>query len=63
MSAKTLYTTREVSELAARYGRPVTQEYVRRLCKAGKIEAIHPARDWIITASETMRWLAGWLKG
>jgi len=62
MTNKMIYTTRELAELAAEYGRPVTQEYIRRLCKAGRIEAIRPSRDWLITASEAMRWLAGWLR-
>jgi hypothetical protein len=62
VSEKTIYTTRELAELAAQYGRPVTQEYIRRLCKVGRIEAIRPARDWLIPASEATRWLAGWLK-
>jgi len=62
MKDKTIYTTRELADLAAQYGRPVTQEYVRRLCKAGRIQAIRPSRDWLISASEAMRWLASWLK-
>ena len=62
MTEKTLYTTRDLAELAAQYGRPVTQEYVRRLCKAGRIEATLLSRDWLIPASEAMRWLASWLK-
>jgi hypothetical protein len=60
---KTIYTTRELAEMAAEFGRPVTQEYIRRLCKTGKIEAMRPSRDWLIAASEATRWLAGWLKG
>jgi len=62
MTNKTIYTTKELSDLAAEYGRPVTQEYIRRLCKEGRIEAIRPSRDWLIAASEATRWLAGWLK-
>jgi hypothetical protein len=62
MKDKTIYTTRELAELAAQYGRPVTQEYIRRLCKSGKIEAMRPSRDWLVAASEAMRWLASWLK-
>ena len=63
MRNKTIYTTRELAEMAAEFGRPVTQEYIRRLCKTGKIEAMRPSRDWLIAASEATRWLAGWLKG
>lgn len=63
MRDKTIYTTKEVADLAAQYGRSVTQEYIRRLCKTGRIQAIRPSRDWLIAASEAMRWLASWLKG
>lgn len=62
MANKTIYTTKELADLAAEYGRPVTQEYIRRLCKTGRIEAIRPSRDWLVTASEATRWLASWLK-
>ena len=62
MRDKAIYTTKEVSDLAAQYGRPVTQEYIRRLCKTGRIQAVRPSRDWLISASEAMRWLASWLK-
>jgi hypothetical protein len=62
MTNKTIYTTRELADLAAEYGRPVTQEYIRRLCKSGRIEAIRPARDWLVSASEATRWLAEWLR-
>jgi excisionase family DNA binding protein len=60
---KSFYSTRELAEMAAERGRPVTQEYVRRLCKAGKIAAHQPGRDWIIPASEAKRWLETWLQG
>jgi excisionase family DNA binding protein len=63
MRDKTIYTTKDVADLAAQYGRPVTQEYIRRLCKSGRIQAVRPSRDWLIAASEAMRWLASWLKG
>jgi hypothetical protein len=59
---KTIYTTRELAEMAAEFGRPVTQEYIRRLCKVGRIQAMRPSRDWLIAASEATRWLAGWLR-
>jgi hypothetical protein len=63
MAGKTIYTTRELAELAAKRGRPVTQEYVRQKCKDGTIKADQPGRDWLISAREAIAWLEKWLQG
>ena len=61
MSDKARYTTRELADLAAERGRPVSREYIRRLCEKGRIVASKPGRDWLITSSVALRWLASWL--
>ena len=60
---KTLWTTRELAEAAAKAGKPVTQEYIRQLCKRGAILATRPSRDWIIADEDAQAWLEGWLIG
>lgn len=55
------WTTRQVIEAAKKGGRPVTQEYVRRLCAGGVIKAEKPGRDWLIPEQEARRWLTDWL--
>ena len=57
------WTTRDVAKLAADRGRPVTQEYIRQLCKSGDIPAIKPSRDWFIQEEEARAWLDHWLDG
>lgn len=58
---RSIWTTREVAEAAAEAGRPVTQEYIRQLCKRGVIPAMKPSRDWLIADSHARAWLADWL--
>ena len=58
---KTLWTTREIAEEARRRGRPVTQEYLQRLCKDGTLQAVKPGRDWLIHDHAAQRWLDDWL--
>ena len=60
---KGLWTTRELAEAAASAGKPVTQEYIRQLCKRGIIPAMRPSRDWIIVDEDARVWLEGWLVG
>lgn len=45
-------TTRELAEKAG-----VSQEYVRRLCAQGVLNATKPGRDWLIPDDEAERWL------
>jgi hypothetical protein len=58
---KTVWTTRELAEAATSSGKPVTQEYIRQLCKRGVISAMRPSRDWLITDEDAQAWLEGWL--
>jgi hypothetical protein len=58
---KTVWTTRELAEAAAIAGKPVTQEYIRQLCKRGAIPAMRPSRDWIIADEDAQAWMEGWL--
>ena len=58
-----MWTTRDVAEAAADGGRPVTQEYVRQLCKSGHIPAIKPSRDWFMREKDVRAWLDHWLDG
>lgn len=61
--SKPVWTTREVAEAAAEAGRPVTQEYIRQLCKRGVIPAAKPSRDWLILDEAARAWLEEWLAG
>lgn len=58
---KTIWTTREMAEAAEEAGRPVTQEYIRQLCKRGAIPANKPSRDWLIMDADARAWLEDWL--
>ena len=58
---RTVWTTRELAEAAAEAGKPVTQEYIRQLCKRGVISAMRPSRDWIIADRDAQVWLESWL--
>lgn len=62
MTDKAYYTTKELAELAARRGRPVTQEYIRQQCKRGDIKADQPGRDWLIPSREAFNWLDNWIR-
>lgn len=42
-------------------GRHMTDGYVRRLCRRGRIQAMKLGRDWIIEDDEARRWLEKWL--
>ena len=56
-----MWTTRELAEAAASAGKPVTQEYIRQLCKRGVISAQRPGRDWLIGNEDARLWLESWL--
>ena len=58
-----MWTTRDVAEAAAAGGRPVTQEYIRQLCKSGDIPSIKPSRDWFVQEEDARAWLDHWLDG
>lgn len=58
---KEYYTTRQLTEMAADAGRPVTQSYVGRLCREGRIEgAVRLGRDWLIPEEAAQEWLMRW---
>lgn len=58
-----LYWTPDTIAIEAkRQGRGVTPQYVRRLCRQGRIKASRPGRDWIIEDKEAHRWIAEWTK-
>ena len=42
-------------ELAEKAG--VTPQYITQLCRAGKLKASKPGRDWFIPDEEAERWL------
>ena len=55
------YTTRQLTEMAADAGRPVTQSYAGRLCRQGRIEgAVLLGRDWLIRQQTAKEWLRKW---
>ncbi len=57
-----LWSTKRIQDEAARRGRPVSQEYLQRLCRDGVIrQAQKPARDWLVPATEAERWLDSWV--
>jgi hypothetical protein len=58
---KTVWTTRELAEAAVNAGKPITQEYIRQLCKRGVISAQRPGRDWLIGDDDARFWLESWL--
>ena len=62
-TTRSIWTTRELAEAAGEAGRPVTQEYIRQLCKRGVIPAMKPSRDWLIIDADARAWLARWLVG
>lgn len=57
-----LWTTRDVARKARAGGRPVTQEYIRQLCKRGVLPAVKPSRDWFIQEADARAWLEAWLE-
>jgi len=58
---KAQWTTQELADEAARRGRPISREYVRRLCADGTIYATKPGTDWLIPDWSAQRWLDEWL--
>jgi len=62
MSDKAQWTTRELADEARRRGKPITQERIRQLCKAGVIRATKPGHDWLISDWAAQRWLEKWLQ-
>ncbi len=62
MGKKTQWTTRELAEEAGRRGRPVSREYIRRLCVSGKLSATYIGRRWLISDWVAQRWLEQWLE-
>ena len=62
--AEEYYTTRQLTEMAADAGRPVTQSYVGRLCRQGRIEgAVLLGRDWLVPQQAAEEWLSKWIAG
>jgi len=58
-----VYTTRELTETAGAQGRKVTQSYVGRLCRQGRIEGAYKlGRDWVIPERAALEWLQEWQK-
>lgn len=59
-------TTRQVADLAAKRGKPVTARYIARLCADGTIEArksgVYPRQTWLIDREEADRWVAEWVR-
>ena len=62
MSDKTQWTTRELAEEAARRGRPVSREHIRRQCVSGALRATFIGRRWLISDWVAQRWLEKWLE-
>jgi uncharacterized membrane protein len=60
-TTRSIWTTRELAEAAEQAGKPVTQEYIRQLCKRGVIPAMKPSRDWLIMEADARAWLERWL--
>ena len=56
-----VWSTRDIAEKARAEGKPVTQEYVRQLCKRGIIPAVKPGRDWLVQEEDAQVWLEEWL--
>jgi len=56
-----VWSTRDIAEKARAGGKPVTQEYVRQLCKRGIITAAKPSRDWLVQEKDARAWLKQWL--
>jgi excisionase family DNA binding protein len=59
---KTQWTIPELLEEARRRGKPVSKEYIRRLCASGKLVATKPGRDWLIPSWAAERWLKRWVE-
>lgn len=57
------WSTQRLADEAARRGKPISREHVRRLCEGGRIRATKPARDWLIPDYAARAWLDEWVKG
>ena len=57
------YGTAYIAKWSIEMGRPISQEYVRRLCKNGTIDAIKPGRDWLVSWDSMMDFFDWWLNG
>lgn len=59
-----LYTVRDLVEQASKRGRPVTESYVRRLCRDRRIPgASKIASTWLVPEAMGERWLREWTGG
>lgn len=56
------WTPDTIAAYAKEQGRTVTPQYIRRLCRQGKIKASKPGRDWVIEDEEARRWIAEWIR-
>jgi hypothetical protein len=57
-----LVTIAELVEQAQRQGRPVTESYLRRLCRDRRIPgAFKVGATWALPSSYAERWLDQWL--
>lgn len=57
----TYWTPKTLSDYLAKQGRAMSAEYIRRLCRQGRIRANKPSRDWVIEDSEAQEWIKRWL--
>lgn len=56
-----LTTIAEMSQQARERGRPVTESYIRRLCRMRRIPgAFKLGTTWAVPVSYAERWLAEW---
>jgi len=56
-----VYTTRDITEQAAKRGRPVTDGYVRRLFRKGRIDGAYKiAGAWVVPVRIAEQWLVKW---
>lgn len=59
---KKFCTIKEVANTAEKFGRKISQEYIRQKCTSGDIPAIKPGRDWLIPGPEACIFLIRWLQ-
>ena len=60
MVKREYWTTKDIAREAIRRGRSVSLRYLQELCQDGRIEAIRPARDYLIPADAAQAWLDQW---
>jgi excisionase family DNA binding protein len=51
------WTAASLAAYVRAQGRHMSNSYVRRLCREGRIQATKLGRDWIIEDEEAQRWL------